>query len=115
MDFDRTIPILRIFDVEKAREFYIDYLGMQVDFEHRFEPELPLYMQVSRGNFVLHLSEHHGDGTPGSAVLVRMSAVPELHASRPARSAPSCSSPTPLATSCASTSASRVLKKPTPT
>jgi hypothetical protein len=25
--FQKTIPILRIFDVEKAKEFYVDYLG----------------------------------------------------------------------------------------
>jgi hypothetical protein len=58
--FERTIPILRIFDVGKAREFYVDYLGFAVDWEHRFEPTLPVYMQVSRAGLVLHLSEHHG-------------------------------------------------------
>src|SRR6185295_19052023 len=31
----------------------------------RFEPDLPLYMQVSRDRCVLHLSEHHGDCSPG--------------------------------------------------
>lgn len=45
----KTIPILRIFSVEKAREFYVDYLGFQVDWEHRFEDVAPIYMQVSRG------------------------------------------------------------------
>jgi catechol 2,3-dioxygenase-like lactoylglutathione lyase family enzyme len=78
--FDRVIPILRIFDVDKARAFYVDYLGMDVDFEHRFEPGLPLYMQVSRGNLVLHLSEHHGDGTPGTIVYVATTGVRDLHA-----------------------------------
>ena len=55
-----AIPVFRIFSVEKAREFYLDFLGFKVDFEHRFEPELPLFMQVSRGDCVLQLSEHHG-------------------------------------------------------
>jgi uncharacterized glyoxalase superfamily protein PhnB len=67
----RAIPILRIFDEAKAREFYVGFLGFTVDWEHRFEPGLPLYMQVSRGGLVLHLSEHHGDATPGSTVLVQ--------------------------------------------
>ncbi|HWU91024.1 MAG TPA: glyoxalase superfamily protein, partial [Kofleriaceae bacterium] len=40
--------------------------------EHRFEPNTPLYMQVSRGACVLHLSEHHGDGTPGTAIRIRV-------------------------------------------
>jgi ribosomal-protein-alanine N-acetyltransferase len=85
VQFDSDIPILRIFDVDKARAFYVDYLGMRVDFEHRFEPGLPLYMQVSRGNLVLHLSEHHGDGTPGSVVYVETSGVRDLHAELEAR------------------------------
>lgn len=77
----RAIPILRIFDEAKAREFYLGFLGMTVDWEHRFEPGLPLYMQVSRASLVLHLSEHHGDATPGSTVLVQTSeGLETLHA-----------------------------------
>ena len=34
----RITPILRIFDEAKAREFYVDFLGFKVDWEHRFEP-----------------------------------------------------------------------------
>ena len=34
----QVIPILRIFSVEKAREFYLDYAGFRVDWEHRFDP-----------------------------------------------------------------------------
>jgi hypothetical protein len=32
--FERAIPILRIFDIAKALEFYLDYLGFKVDWEH---------------------------------------------------------------------------------
>ncbi len=53
-----TIPFLRIFDVEKAKAFYVDFLGFNVDWEHTFEPNFPVYMQVSRGNCIFHLSEH---------------------------------------------------------
>jgi hypothetical protein len=66
----RPIPILRIFDEAKAREFYLGFLGCTADWEHRFGENFPLYMQVSRGSLVLHLSEHHGDGSPGAAVLI---------------------------------------------
>ncbi len=76
----QTVPILRIFDVAKAREFYLDYLGFTLDWEHRFEPEAPLYMQVSRGGLVLHLSEHHGDGCPGAVVFLRVSGLADYHA-----------------------------------
>jgi len=79
MEMTGIIPILRIFDEEKAREFYLDYLGFSVDWEHRFEPGLPLYIQVSRGAVVLHLSGHHGDCTPGSAIRIAATDVGELH------------------------------------
>lgn len=77
--FLRTIPILRIFSVEKAKEFYCDFLGFNVDFEHRFDPGAPLYMQVSREDLRLHLSEHHGDGSPGANVFVEMKGVDDFH------------------------------------
>jgi catechol 2,3-dioxygenase-like lactoylglutathione lyase family enzyme len=83
-----TIPILRVFDEAKARAFYVGFLGFQVDWEHRFEPGLPLYMQVSRDGCVLHLSEHHGDGTPGSAVFVRMTGLAAFHREISARDYP---------------------------
>jgi catechol 2,3-dioxygenase-like lactoylglutathione lyase family enzyme len=70
MRFEKTTPIVRIFDEAKAREFYVDFLGFKVDWEHRFEPGLPLYMQVSKDGCVLHLSEHHGDGAPGIAMRI---------------------------------------------
>ncbi|CAN5505301.1 glyoxalase superfamily protein [soil metagenome] len=75
-----VVPILRSFDEAKAKEFYIDWLGFKVDFEHRFEPDLPLYMGVSRGACVLHLSEHHGDATPGSAVRILVEELEAFHA-----------------------------------
>ncbi len=74
------IPVLRIFDVPRAYEFYCDYLGFTVDWEHRFEPELPLYAQVSRSEAIVHLSEHHGDGTPGTVVWIAVGDVYALQA-----------------------------------
>lgn len=79
ISFLHTVPILRIFSVEKANEFYVGYLGFHVDWEHRFPDAVPVYMQVSRGGLVFHLSEHYGDGTPGSAVYVQMEGVEEFH------------------------------------
>jgi hypothetical protein len=75
MQFLQTIPVLRIFDEAKAKAFYLDYLGFHTDWEHRFEPDLPLYMQIARGACVLHLSEHHGDATPGATVFLRVTGV----------------------------------------
>lgn len=62
-------PILRIFDYDKAIEFYIGWLGFSIDWEHR-EGDSPVYLQVSLGDIVLHLSEHHGDCCPGARLYI---------------------------------------------
>jgi catechol 2,3-dioxygenase-like lactoylglutathione lyase family enzyme len=77
--FRRSVPVFRIYSLEKAKEFYVDFLGFKIDWEHSFEPGSPVYMQVSRGDVAFHLSEHHGDGTPGSVAYVYSSGVQELH------------------------------------
>ena len=75
-----AIPVIRMFDVVQARAFYLDFLGFEVDWEHRHTPDLPLYMQVSRSGCLLHLSEHHGDATPGGRNFIRVHGITELHA-----------------------------------
>ena len=74
-----AIPILRIFVEEKARDFYLGFLGMTLDWEHRFETGFPIYMQVSRDNLIFHLSEHSGDCTPGAKVFVNTNELDNLH------------------------------------
>ena len=78
--FTKAIPILRSFDEAKAREFYLDFLGFSVDFEHRFTPDLPLYMGVSRAGLTLHISEHYGDALPGGAVFIETTGLHDFHA-----------------------------------
>lgn len=75
-----AIPILRIFDLAKAREFYCDFLGFVWEWEHRFEPDMPVYGQIARAGLLLHLSEHFGDGTPGTRVRLATQGLDELHA-----------------------------------
>jgi len=78
MKLQEIVPIFRMFDVAKAKEFYVDFLGFRIDWEHRFEPDYPLYMQISRGDIKLHLSEHHGDVCPGAAIRVQVEGIREL-------------------------------------
>ena len=68
--FGHPTPILRSFDEKRAKRFYLDFLGFDLLFEARFEQWAPLYMGVKKGDCVLHLSEHYGDGTPGSSVRI---------------------------------------------
>jgi hypothetical protein len=73
-------PILRIFDEAKAREFYSGFLGFAVNWEHRFGDNFPLYLEIQRGGCTIHLSEHHGDCTPVSALRIPVSDPEALHA-----------------------------------
>ena len=78
--FEQAVPIVRIFDVAKAHEFYLGFLGFTVDWEHRYGENFPLYTQVSRAGLRLHLSEHAGDATPGGNMCVYMSGIRAFHA-----------------------------------
>lgn len=66
----KVIPILRIFDYDKAIEFYIDWLGFKIVWEDKKENR-PIYIEVALGDIVLHLSEHHGDSSPGARLFIR--------------------------------------------
>ena len=79
MTVKEVIPILRIFDYNKAIEFYVDWLGFKVEWEHVFEEGMPIYMQVSREGISLHLTEHHGDTTPGTRVYIECTGLKEYH------------------------------------
>ncbi|MNI45858.1 Glyoxalase-like domain protein [compost metagenome] len=72
-------PIFRIFDENKAKEFYFEYLGFQLDWEHRYTSDLPLYMQISKQNLILHLTEHYGDCSPGSSIRISITGIEDFH------------------------------------
>lgn len=74
----RVVPILRVFDGNLADQFYLGFLGFRADWEHRFTDHLPLFRQVSRDGAVLHLSEHFGDGTPGTVVQIEVEGIIEF-------------------------------------
>lgn len=73
-----NIPVLRSFDEAKMREFYCAFLGFAVLFEHRFGDNFPLYVGLARDDCSLHLSEHHGDCSPGAHVRIATSALDTL-------------------------------------
>ena len=70
--FAPCTPVLRIFDRAQTLAFYVDFLEMKVDWEHSFEPDSPVYMQVSKGECAIQLSEHTGDALPGSCIRIRI-------------------------------------------
>jgi len=64
----QVVPALRITDDARSTAFYVDGLGFHVDWEHREEPRLPVFMQVSRDGLTLYLTEHAGDCQVGGLV-----------------------------------------------
>ena len=76
--FGSVTPILRIFDEAKAREFYVEFLGCKLEFEHRFGEKFPLYMGLSLSNCRLHLTEHYGDCCPGAHIRIETDAIDEF-------------------------------------
>lgn len=75
----KGIPLIRIFDLAKAEDFYIDWLRFHSDWQHRFEENAPVYWQISKDNLTLHLTEHHGDCSPGAKVFVVCDGLKAYH------------------------------------
>lgn len=71
-----------MFTLEKAKEFYIDFLGFNLDWTHHYEENMPAYCQLSlNDDIILHLSEHHGDSSPGSAIRIKIDNLKRYHSS----------------------------------
>lgn len=102
MTLGPAVPILRSFDEARTRSFYVDFLGFELVFEHRFDPGAPLYMEVRKDDCVLHLSEHYGDAAPGSAVRIPVADVTaymeQLRAKEFSNARPGVPEPTPWET-----------------
>ncbi|MFF8382355.1 glyoxalase superfamily protein [Streptomyces kanasensis] len=67
---DEVIPILRVADADAAVRWY-ERLGFTRQWEHRFEPGFPAFVEVARGRVRLFLSEHAGDARPDALVYLR--------------------------------------------
>ena len=70
----KAVPILRVADAAVSAEWYAR-LGFVVEFEHRFEPELPAYVGIVRDDASIHLSEHTGDASGPGLVYLWVDAV----------------------------------------
>lgn len=63
----RVFPQLRMISWQRSKQFYIDGLGFQVDWQHQFEPGFPVFAQLTRDGLSLFLTEHAGDCQVGGA------------------------------------------------
>ncbi len=66
---EELVPIFRVANGHEAAQWYAR-LGFSVEGEHRFTPQLPLYLFLRRGGNALHLSEHTGDARPNTLVYL---------------------------------------------
>ena len=64
---EQFVPIFRVADAREAAKWYAR-LGLDLEGEHQFAPNMPMYAFLKRGEILLHLSEHKGDATPNTLV-----------------------------------------------
>ncbi|MGX1884750.1 glyoxalase superfamily protein [Streptomyces sp. NPDC055287] len=76
---EEVIPILHVEDAGAAAAWYAR-LGFAKQWEHRFEPGFPAFVEVARGPVRLFLSEHRGDARPGTLVYLRVRDVDTMAA-----------------------------------
>jgi catechol 2,3-dioxygenase-like lactoylglutathione lyase family enzyme len=64
----QVVPALRITDEAVSRAFYVDRLGFQVEWEHRFQPDFPVFLRITRDGMTVFLTQHRDDCPPGALV-----------------------------------------------
>ena len=72
-EFGSSIPVIRMLSEEDSKEFYLEFLGYKIDWEHRFtedDPDSPLYMQISYGDSIIHLNGHASNSSPTAEVRI---------------------------------------------
>lgn len=64
-----VVPFLRVADAEASATWYAR-LGFEIEWRHRFEPHLPLFISLSSGEARIFLSEHAGDARPDTLLYL---------------------------------------------
>jgi catechol 2,3-dioxygenase-like lactoylglutathione lyase family enzyme len=64
-----VVPFLRAADARTAAAWWAR-LGFEVEWEHRFASDLPLFLALRSGDARVFLSEHAGDARPDALVYL---------------------------------------------
>jgi catechol 2,3-dioxygenase-like lactoylglutathione lyase family enzyme len=64
---EQVIPVLHVANAADAVAWY-ERLGFSQEWEHRFDPDCPVFVSIARGPVRLYLSEHRGDAGPDTLV-----------------------------------------------
>jgi catechol 2,3-dioxygenase-like lactoylglutathione lyase family enzyme len=70
-------PILHVANARASVDWYAQF-GFEVEAEHVFGPDWPLYVRLRRGLAQLHLSEHRLDGGPVTHVYLYVEDVDSI-------------------------------------
>ena len=70
---------MRVEDAARAIAWY-EQLGFQTQWEHQFEPGLPLFVSIARGRVRIYLSEHTGDATPNTLIHLNVNDIDSVAA-----------------------------------
>jgi catechol 2,3-dioxygenase-like lactoylglutathione lyase family enzyme len=71
-------PVFLVSDYPTARAFYIDWLGFRIDWEEQ-PGQNRVYVQVSWGEIVLHLSSSPADSSAGAVVRLEIQGLHAYH------------------------------------
>ena len=66
---EQVVPILHVQNAAAAVTWY-ERLGFRKEWEHRFEPHLPVFVSILKGTVRIYLSEHQGDARPDTLVYL---------------------------------------------
>jgi hypothetical protein len=73
-------PVFSILDYHEAMAFYIGWLGFRIDWEDQpKKAPTPVYIQVSKGDIVLHLQLYQGANPPLSKAIAEIRGLPFYH------------------------------------
>ncbi|WP_077212434.1 glyoxalase superfamily protein [Bacillus dakarensis] len=64
----KVVPAFRITDYKRSKAFYVEGMGFQIDWEHRFEPNFPVFVQITKDEMTIYLTEHTGDCETGGLI-----------------------------------------------
>lgn len=74
-----VIPALRITEYARSKDFYLA-IGFQIDWEHRFGADFPVFMKITREGLSLFLTEHAHDCQVGGLVHLYVADVDSWYA-----------------------------------
>lgn len=75
----KVIPILKVIDVIRAKEFYVDIMGFKVEWEKRFDEKSSIHMILSYKHIILYFTGYDDVAASESSVFIEFSGLKKYH------------------------------------